>query len=430
MKKYIFLIAIIISGLCVQCSSSEDDNSTIDAIAPTIPTQLKASNITETALSLTWNASTDNIGVTGYSIYKDNIVLKSTSSTTITVDNLSESTSYTFKVSAKDAAGNQSEFSNTISVTTKSKVNTLETASGDLQNYVGNLIDNFPGASGDNYLDPNNAELTTWKNGIDFILENKIDEAVAEFGKIAYQVTEFTDTTLSNAVFYIVKKKASGKNYWGVYVFSKTPIKGNLVLMAPHSKYDTNTGKQALYCFKNTQAKALLLNGTHRCNNSTSSSCSGTTSACGSTSSFKISDMAHTTVSVFQKTTDILLNTVASSVFVQLHGFAKSTTDPYVIMSNGTRETPSVDYVVKIKDKLLAEDNSLTFKIAHVDTDWNRLIGFTNTQGRLINNSSNPCSSSSTSTTGRFVHIEQEKTKLRDNEEGWEKMSNALKNAF
>ena len=52
------------------------------------------------------------------------------------------------------------------------------------------------------------------------------------------------------------------------------------------------------------------------------------------------------------------------------------------------------------------------------------------TQGRLINNSSNHCNTSASSSTGRFIHIEQEKLKLRNDSNGWTKMSNALKSVF
>ncbi len=213
-------------------------------------------------------------------------------------------------------------------------------------------------------------------------------------------------------------------------MFSKTPTRNNLIIQAPHSKYDTNTGKQAVYCFKNTVAKALFINGTHRCNSNIFSSCSGTTSVCGSNDSYRISDLAHNTNTMFQKTTENLFNTISNSVFVQLHGFGKKSTDPYVILSNGTRKTPSADYATLIKDALLVEDNTLTFELAHINTSWTRLIGFTNTQGRMINNSSDYCNASATSTTGRFIHIEQEKSKLRGDENDWIKMSNALTNVF
>ena len=99
-------------------------------------------------------------------------------------------------------------------------------------------------------------------------------------------------------------------------------------------------------------------------------------------------------------------------------------------MSNGTDQTPENDYASLIRDALLEEDASLTFKIAHIDTDWTRLRGFTNTQGRFINSSPDPCGTSATETSGRFIHIEQARPKLRQDASGWAKMSNALGNVF
>jgi len=307
-----------------------------------------------------------------------------------------------------------------------------QTVTGDIESYIGNLIDNAPGNSGNNYNEPNTTELTTWNSIISDILNENIATARTNANTLNYQITEFTDTSLSpNQIFYVLEEKSSQSNYWGIYVFSKTPTRNNLVIQAPHSKYDTNTGKQAVYCFKNTIARAVFINGTHRCNSNNFSSCSGTTGVCGSSAeSYRISDQAHVTNSMFQKTTENLLSTVSNSVFVQLHGFGKRSTDPYVIMSNGTRQTPFTDYAILIKDALLVEDNSLTFKLAHIDTGWIRLIGFTNTQGRLINNSTDFCNTSATASSGRFIHIEQEKLKLRNDEEGWTKMSNALAKVF
>jgi hypothetical protein len=306
-----------------------------------------------------------------------------------------------------------------------------QTATGDLEDYIATKISNAPGSSGDDYVVPTTANLTVWNTVIDAVLANDISTARTNAASLNYQVTEFTDTSLSpSQIFYVLEEKSSQTNYWGTYVFSKTPIRNNLVIQAPHSKYDTNTGKEAVHCFKNLVAKALFINGTHRCNNSDSSSCSGTTSACGSTASFRVSDLAHNTVSVFQQTTENVFNTVTNSVFIQLHGFGKKSTDPYVIISNGTRVTPTIDYGAQLRSALLAVDGNLTFKLAHIDQSWTRLIGFTNTQGRLINNSGDYCSTSATTTTGRFIHVEQEKSKLREDVNGWAKMKTALSNVF
>lgn len=306
-----------------------------------------------------------------------------------------------------------------------------QTATGNLETYIDNIIDNSPGNSGDNYVVPNQSQINSWNSIVNFILDKNLVNARSNADMINYQITEFIDISISpNQVFYVLEEKSEQTYYWGTYVFSKTPSRNNLIIQAPHSKYDTNTGKQAVFCFKNIVARAVFINGTHRCNSDSFSSCSGTTSVCGSNDSYRLSDLAHTVNSMFQETTEILLQTISNSVFIQLHGFGKNSTDPYVIMSNGTRETPTTDYAVLIKDALLVEDNTLTFKLAHIDQFWTRLIGFTNTQGRLINNSTNPCNTSAATTMGRFIHIEQEKSKLRDNADDWVKMSNALANVF
>ena len=90
-----------------------------DTIAPTAPT-LSASGTTETTTNLSWSGATDNVGVTGYDVYKDGVFLGSTASTSYVVSGLTNSTSYAFTVKAKDVAGNISVASNAVSVTTLS----------------------------------------------------------------------------------------------------------------------------------------------------------------------------------------------------------------------------------------------------------------------------------------------------------------------
>jgi hypothetical protein len=307
-----------------------------------------------------------------------------------------------------------------------------QTASGDIQDYLNEFIENVPGDSGNNYSEPTGAELDAWESIIGYILEDDISNARTIANSLNYKINEYTDTTLSpNQLFYILEEKNTKEKYWGTYVFNPTPLRGNLILQAPHIKNDINTGSQAVYCLKNNLARAVFLNGTHRCNHSDSSSCSGTTSTCNAGSEpYRISDLAHNKSSAFQRTTEKLFNAVPNSIFIQLHGFGKGDQDPSLIISNGTRDAPSTDYAVMLRDALINEDNTLDAKIAHVNTDWERLIGFTNTQGRFSNYSTDACSESAEGTTGRFIHVEQELIKLRLNSIGWEKMSNALGSIF
>ncbi|MBK8599244.1 MAG: fibronectin type III domain-containing protein [Flavobacterium sp.] len=88
-----------------------------DTVAPTAPT-LAASGTTQTTTNLSWSGATDNVAVTGYDVYRGTTLLGSTSSLTYSVTGLVASTAYTFKVKAKDSAGNVSLDSNIVNVTT------------------------------------------------------------------------------------------------------------------------------------------------------------------------------------------------------------------------------------------------------------------------------------------------------------------------
>ncbi|RPH29884.1 MAG: PKD domain-containing protein [Bacteroidales bacterium] len=91
----------------------------VDTQAPTVPTNLAATNVAQTSLTLNWTASTDNVGVTGYDVYRGGTTLVgSTSTTSINVTGLTANTNYSFTVKAKDAAGNVSAASTALSVTT------------------------------------------------------------------------------------------------------------------------------------------------------------------------------------------------------------------------------------------------------------------------------------------------------------------------
>lgn len=89
-----------------------------DTQAPTAPGGLTSTGKTSSSVSLSWNAATDNVGVTGYDVYSGSARVLTVSGTSATVSGLSASTAYTFTVRARDAAGNTSGASNSVSVTT------------------------------------------------------------------------------------------------------------------------------------------------------------------------------------------------------------------------------------------------------------------------------------------------------------------------
>ncbi len=98
-----------------------------DTQAPTVPANLTSPSKTSTSVALSWSASTDNVGVTGYDVYRNGTVAGSTATTSFTVSGLTAATTYSFSVRAKDAAGNVSASSSTLSVTTNSSTGTCAT---------------------------------------------------------------------------------------------------------------------------------------------------------------------------------------------------------------------------------------------------------------------------------------------------------------
>ncbi|GAA1030866.1 hypothetical protein GCM10009557_24330 [Virgisporangium ochraceum] len=93
-----------------------------DYDGPTTPGTPTASNLTSTGVNLAWAASTDNVGVTGYTVVRvqgsTETTVASTTTNSAVLTGLTPSTAYTFAVRARDAAGYVSARSGTVSVTT------------------------------------------------------------------------------------------------------------------------------------------------------------------------------------------------------------------------------------------------------------------------------------------------------------------------
>jgi chitodextrinase len=110
-----------------------------DTEAPTAPSDLHATWVAATQVDLAWGPSTDNIGVSSYEIYRDGSPLATVEGTQTTYPDASAApdTSYAYKVFAKDAAGNVSDPSNQLNVTTPTGAVAFsdDFETGDLSNW-------------------------------------------------------------------------------------------------------------------------------------------------------------------------------------------------------------------------------------------------------------------------------------------------------
>ena len=104
------------SGAGSTCSGSTGVTGTLatgggggDTVAPAVPAGLTATAGYASQIDLSWTASTDNVGVTGYMVYRGGAFLKNVTGTTTSDTGLSPGTQYCYTVSAVDAAGNESQ---------------------------------------------------------------------------------------------------------------------------------------------------------------------------------------------------------------------------------------------------------------------------------------------------------------------------------
>jgi len=123
----------------LQCDPSTDKEK------PTAPSNLKYSNLNSSgtapdcwSVDLAWNASTDNVGVTGYDIYnaETNKIITSTDKTNFKLSGLNENSTFKYYIKARDAAGNISDTSNTIELKTGSCPKPSPSPSQNIANLV------------------------------------------------------------------------------------------------------------------------------------------------------------------------------------------------------------------------------------------------------------------------------------------------------
>lgn len=201
-----------------------------DTIAPTAPNTLAASGTTTTSTNLSWTASTDNVAVTGYNVYQGSTLIGSTTSTSYSVTGLASSTAYTFSVKAKDAAGNLSVASNSITETTLTPLPDTTapsaptlTASGTTQTAT---TLSWSGAT-------DNVAVTgydVYKNGV----------LLGSTSSTTYSVTGLTATTAYT--FYVQAKDAAGN----ISVASNTLIVTTLAPVSYCTSLGSNTTREKI----------------------------------------------------------------------------------------------------------------------------------------------------------------------------------------
>ena len=114
-----------------------------DTAAPSVPTGLTATATSMTTVDLAWTASTDNIAVTGYKVFRNGTQIADvTTGTSYSDSGLTQNTSYSYTVLAYDADGNSSAQTSGVSVTTFAKTYSISDFTALVSVWLQSVTDN------------------------------------------------------------------------------------------------------------------------------------------------------------------------------------------------------------------------------------------------------------------------------------------------
>lgn len=199
MKKFYLLFAIASTIILSSCGSDDGPTAVADTQSPTAPLNLIASNITQNSVLLSWDASTDNVGVTAYQLYENGTLAQTNiAATSFTVSTLVVDTAYEYQVTAIDAAGNESNTSNTASFSTLPTPLTFEPNLSEMGIYTGDLGDLAP-ASGVQLFELNSVLFTDYASKQRLI---RVPSGQAMRYDNSSLLPSFPDNTLVAKTFY------------------------------------------------------------------------------------------------------------------------------------------------------------------------------------------------------------------------------------
>jgi chitodextrinase len=128
---YLYTVAAVDAAGNLSAPSTAARGTTVagpDTTAPSVPTGLVATAVSSSQVNLTWNVSTDNVGVTGYIVYLNDVQLATTTTPSFSHTGLTPGVTYNYRVSAFDAVPNHSAWTTAVAATTPVSTPTDTTA--------------------------------------------------------------------------------------------------------------------------------------------------------------------------------------------------------------------------------------------------------------------------------------------------------------
>lgn len=281
----------------------------------------------------------------------------------------------------------------------------LITTSGDLKEEIWHIANQMPGRDSNGMVVPTMEQMSTWETIVQALLEDDLAGVcqLIQLNRLPYQLIDYRDEGNDGQRYLMLKERTPISLGWGTYLMrAEQPVR-ELVIEVPHPRYDLGTKEEGVDMFRELNARALLIAGTHRCANTTYSPDEGTTKACnGSREPYRTSDVAHATQSIFHRTHQLLVPPQGNSRALQLHAHGR-TACPDLFISN-TTNTPST-FTIQLYTTMRTHCPHLSVGYPNDGHSTCPLVGSTNVQGQYSNTPFAP---------ERFIHLEQSRH-LRDN---------------
>ncbi len=282
-----------------------------------------------------------------------------------------------------------------------------------LDSYVRDLKATIPEAGSNAFVEPDPGEINQFANAMQALLTGDVDTARQLLDGVYYDLFVLNDK--SGPTYLVTQERSTPFRGQGTYIVDLQYAR-NVIVEVPHPLWDINTPEEGVAVFQALGARGLFIAGTHRCANPmTESGCSGTTIACGRPAILvRISDAPHFTRNFMYAAHGATLQPPAA-LSLNLHG---NEGEPYAVqLSDGTRrfadDTPLVNQLRNaLQARIGADAGSCNWEADGLDAS--NLCGTTNAQGRLSNNSTDPCTRNASNPSGLFLHIEQHRY-IRDN---------------
>lgn len=220
-----------------------------------------------------------------------------------------------------------------------------------------------------------------------------------------YALARYYDTTSGRWFLYGYDTTTAGQAYFFVNLYAKR----NIVVECPHTGFETYTDLEGTQIFLALACRALLINGEHRCSAAATAACGGTTTVCGGF--YRQSDVCHDPSNTFHLLHKGYSNLDAVTKFVQLHGMTGGAYDYAEVGDGTTNDYDPSSVSVTFASNLMGYVPTPTAVLAcqgYVGNPPSDLCATDNIQGRYTNNpSGNECTTGTTTSSGRFVHVEQ-----------------------